>query len=271
MDQQGQPKGDLMKHIFLSYASDDKELAGAMTELIESKGARCWIASRDIAAGEEWSQAIVNAIVKSRLVGVVVSAAASASVHVLREVHQAVQRGIPLCPLRLDGAEATGGLDYYVSTCQWLNVDSREPAHAATALVSQFSQLALTAESDVGRTAENLNPRVRPYYCLVHSEHVVPLCRTRFTIGRSRDCDVTLDDVKASRSHCSLNWVEELGTYSLVDHGSLNCVVLNGEKVHAARPLAVGDRFVVGSTAFQFDALKNQALDTRQAIEARLK
>src|SRR4051794_5093924 len=53
--------------IFISYSSKDKAIADACCAVLEAKDLRCWIAPRDILAGQEWSESIVLGIEQSRL------------------------------------------------------------------------------------------------------------------------------------------------------------------------------------------------------------
>jgi hypothetical protein len=46
--------------VFLSHSSADKATAQAVLEGLEGRGIRCWIAPRDIAAGSEYGQEIVE-------------------------------------------------------------------------------------------------------------------------------------------------------------------------------------------------------------------
>jgi hypothetical protein len=71
------------------------------------------------------------------------------------------------------------------------------------------------------------------------------------TIGRSRECDVVLDDAGISRRHAQLTpgpqgWLVE-------DLGSTNGVRVNGEPLRGARPLTPGDRVELGSTEVVFE------------------
>jgi hypothetical protein len=71
------------------------------------------------------------------------------------------------------------------------------------------------------------------------------------TIGRSRDCDVVLDDAGISRVHAELRPVS--GVWQIEDLGSTNGVTLNGRQVRGAQPLASGDRLELGSTEALFE------------------
>jgi len=76
--------------VFLSYATADKATADALVAGLERNGIRCWIAPRDIPAGSEYGQQIVDAVKGSRVFLLVFSSAANASPHVRREVERAV-------------------------------------------------------------------------------------------------------------------------------------------------------------------------------------
>lgn len=72
----------------------------------------------------------------------------------------------------------------------------------------------------------------------------VPLER-RLLIGRSRECDITLDDPYVSRAHCT---IEVNGSHALVDATrALNQIRVNGRDVEAAA-IAPGDGWIVGTT-----------------------
>lgn len=66
-----------------------------------------------------------------------------------------------------------------------------------------------------------------------------------FVIGRSDECQLSLDDPLVSRKHAVLR-VRHDGV-SLEDLGSRNGVLLNGAKVHGERELEGSDRIVIGS------------------------
>src|ERR1700730_4643456 len=53
-------------HVFISYASQDAAVAGALVEALERHGVGCWIAPRDVKAGALYADAIVRAISGAR-------------------------------------------------------------------------------------------------------------------------------------------------------------------------------------------------------------
>ena len=77
-----------------------------------------------------------------------------------------------------------------------------------------------------------------------------PCCRAAALIGRSRDCDVTLEDPNASRRHAELR--NEDGHWIVTDLGSTNGVKVNGRKVEQA-VLQPGDELSFGLAQLRFE------------------
>ena len=80
---------------------------------------------------------------------------------------------------------------------------------------------------------------------------VVPLASDRVLIGRSRECDVRVDDGNVSRRHAELNRDADTG-WSVVDLGSTNGTEVNGRRIAKRTPLEDGDRLAVGGTELVF-------------------
>jgi hypothetical protein len=76
------------------------------------------------------------------------------------------------------------------------------------------------------------------------------LSGSRVLIGRSRDCDVTLDDPNVSRRHAELR--NEDGHWVVADLGSTNGVKVNGRRVEQA-VLQPGDELAVGLARLHFE------------------
>jgi hypothetical protein len=71
----------------------------------------------------------------------------------------------------------------------------------------------------------------------------------RVVLGRSRECDVRIDDPNVSRRHAEL--LQEGATYWLVDLDSTNGTELNGRRVTRAK-LSDGDRITLGGAEVVF-------------------
>ena len=71
------------------------------------------------------------------------------------------------------------------------------------------------------------------------------------TIGRSRECDIVLDDAGASRRHAEIR--PDHAGWALHDLASTNGVRVNGRAIHGVQPLRQGDRVEIGSTEIVFE------------------
>lgn len=67
-------------------------------------------------------------------------------------------------------------------------------------------------------------------------------------VGRDQACDIFIPDPHISRKHLSIDVVGD-GTITVIDLGSTNGMVVNGERVPSAI-LHAGDAFTVGQTTF---------------------
>src|ERR1700681_499458 len=106
--------------VFLSYAAADKTAALALLAGLEGNGVRCWIAPRDIPAGSEYGQEIVEAIKACRIVVVIFSASANTSPHMRREVERAVSAQTIIVPFRIENVVPTGAMEYALGNTHWL-------------------------------------------------------------------------------------------------------------------------------------------------------
>ncbi|HVK03268.1 MAG TPA: toll/interleukin-1 receptor domain-containing protein, partial [Armatimonadaceae bacterium] len=128
--------------VFISYSSRDKEAADAIVAALERDGISCWIAPRDIQPGVEWSQAIVEAIRACRLLLLIFTPHSNESPQVLREVERAVSLRVPILPFRVQDAELTASMEYFISVAHWL-IATTPPleAHLPNLLVAVREQM----------------------------------------------------------------------------------------------------------------------------------
>jgi hypothetical protein len=75
------------------------------------------------------------------------------------------------------------------------------------------------------------------------------ISKRRVVIGRSRDCDIQLEDANVSRRHAELR--QEGATYWLIDLDSTNGMEVNGRPTRRAK-LSDGDAVTIGSTELVF-------------------
>jgi hypothetical protein len=70
-------------------------------------------------------------------------------------------------------------------------------------------------------------------------------------LGRSRECDIVLDDAGVSRRHARIRPAGD--GWAIEDLRSTNGVLLNGQPLHSVHPLHPGDRIELGSTEVAFE------------------
>jgi hypothetical protein len=107
--------------VFISYSSHDKVVADSMCATLESRKIRCWIAPRDMPPGKPWPVALIEAIGKSRVFVLILSDGSNDSPQVIREVREAMDKGIPAIPFRIDNIEPSKEMGYYIKGVHWLD------------------------------------------------------------------------------------------------------------------------------------------------------
>jgi TIR domain len=127
--------------VFLSYSSVDFLQAMATARHLETSDVGCWIAPRNIGAGESYPDAIMRGITNCKILVVLVSDSSNASPQVQREVERALNRGATIIPLRIQNVLPTSAMEYLLATCQW--IDAYDPAFDAAlcTLTNRIEQL----------------------------------------------------------------------------------------------------------------------------------
>jgi TolB-like protein/Tfp pilus assembly protein PilF len=125
--------------VFVSYASSDSEFAGRLCAGLEAQGLRCWIAPRDVRAGESYAAAIVQAINSCRALVLVLSSGAVESPHVLREVERAASKRRAIIAVRLGSVVLPPELEYFLSANQWLEAGGGHAEAVVPGLVAALA------------------------------------------------------------------------------------------------------------------------------------
>lgn len=110
-----------MHRVFISHSNQDAEAAGRILAALEADGVPCWIAPRDIMAGEQWAGSIVRAIEESQAVLVVFCEASNGSPQVAREMELAVSNHKRLIPVRVADVRPTHDMQYFLGVSHWVD------------------------------------------------------------------------------------------------------------------------------------------------------
>jgi hypothetical protein len=111
--------------VFISHAYKDRSVAEAICEKLESAGLRCWMAPRNISAGEDWTKAIRNAIESARALVLVFSDNANGAPHIEREIANAFYTGRAIISFRLTTALPRREFLFYLSDARWYDAASQ--------------------------------------------------------------------------------------------------------------------------------------------------
>lgn len=107
--------------VFISYPGKDRTVADAVCAKLEENKIRCWIAPRDIPAGKNFAESIIDAIDISKVFVLIWSINTNSSEHILTEINQAFNQGIPIIPFRIQEVEPTSAMRYYFGRTHWLD------------------------------------------------------------------------------------------------------------------------------------------------------
>ena len=108
--------------IFVSYSSKDSRVADQICAALEAKGLACWIASRDVNPGENFGEAIVNAIRAAKLMLLVFTQNANNSDEIKKELVLAGHNRLIVVPVRVEDVVPGGAFAYELATRQWIDL-----------------------------------------------------------------------------------------------------------------------------------------------------
>lgn len=91
-----------MSHIFISYSRKDTKVVEQFVESLRKQDFIVWQDVSNISAGDQWHQALLDAIDQTAAVLVFWSQAASHSQYVKEELDRAIQQGKRIIPVWLD-------------------------------------------------------------------------------------------------------------------------------------------------------------------------
>jgi hypothetical protein len=108
--------------------------------------------------------------------------------------------------------------------------------------------------STAGRLAEPLEERARTRaqtaLLLMDGKRLV-VGPAGVTLGRSRQCDVVLNDPNVSRRHAEIR--PRGGSWVLTDLGSTNGCRINGRRIDGSEVIRSGDKLELGETSLTFE------------------
>ncbi len=114
--------------VFISYSTEkgdstksDLPVAEKICSALESKGIRCWMAHRDILPGGDWLNAMIDAVMQSKVMILVFSSITNKSSWVVQEVTRALRENITIIPFKIENVSPMKGLRALEDRCQWMD------------------------------------------------------------------------------------------------------------------------------------------------------
>lgn len=129
-----------MSEVFISYSTEDSNIANAICHVVEENSIKCWMAPRDITGGRNYASEIVKAIKDVKIVLVIVSEKSSKSQHVLNEINIAVENSKIILPFKIDASSVKDEFSYYLNKTHWIDAFP-EPQSLFSILVKNISVL----------------------------------------------------------------------------------------------------------------------------------
>jgi predicted ATPase len=109
-------------HVFLSYASADRERALEIAEALQAAGIRTWIDRTGISGGSAWAETIAAAVRSRSVLAVLCSQQSVASRNVRQELQLAWDHGKPIVPLLMEPMTFPDGVAFFLQGTQWLEL-----------------------------------------------------------------------------------------------------------------------------------------------------
>ena len=126
--------------IFISYSSKDKHTADAVCHKLEENGLRCWIAPRNIHAGKNYAEQIMDGLKSAKIVVLIFSKNSQESVFVNNEIDTAFSNNKPIISYKIDETLPENKMGFFLKNKHWLDAYPNPEEHFQT-LITDASRL----------------------------------------------------------------------------------------------------------------------------------
>jgi TIR domain len=146
--------------IFVCFSSKDDSAARDVVRRLEARALKCWISSRDVRPGQNYQEAIVEALQTAKIIVFLLSEFSNSSGEIRKELSLASSFGAAVIPLRLTAVMPTGALRYELATRQW--IDAFPDREEALDRVADAAHQVLTGGADGAEDESAAPDRVAP-------------------------------------------------------------------------------------------------------------
>jgi TIR domain len=136
--------------IFICFSSKDEATAREVVEFLELEGLKCWISLRDVPAGQNYQENIVQAIEGAEGIVFLFSGNSNASGEVKKELSIGASLDRPVFPLRLVPVTPSGALRYELAIRQWIDLfpDKQRALRKLAETIKKTAVISATGERD---------------------------------------------------------------------------------------------------------------------------
>lgn len=110
--------------VFISYSTENSNVANEVCEFLENNGNACFIAPRNIRTGFSYAEEIMRGIDEADVLILLLSKASNESPHVLREVERSVNARVPIITCKIEEVELSKSFEYFLMPFQWLDMEA---------------------------------------------------------------------------------------------------------------------------------------------------
>lgn len=111
-----------VSHLFVCFSSKDETVAREVVESLEADDLKCWISLRDVLPGQNYQEAIVQALESASGIVFLFSEHSNKSQEIRKELSIGGSINVPVFPLRLSPIAASGALRYELAIRQWIDI-----------------------------------------------------------------------------------------------------------------------------------------------------
>lgn len=137
-------------YVFISYSSQNQQVADSFRQFLIEEGIACWMAPYDIPAGSKYGQIINDALENCSGLLLILSEASQKSQFVSRELERAVAYNKPIFPVQIEMLMLNSEFKFFIGGSQIVGISdvSRKSAERDRLISVLDALLGKKAESD---------------------------------------------------------------------------------------------------------------------------
>lgn len=195
----------MMHDVFVSFKSEDKEIAEKICDDLGAKNVSCWISSRGIRGGQNYQEEIVKALLGSSVMVLVFSSAADKSDEIAKELSLASKYKKFVIPVRIEDFKPGIKYEYEMATRQYIDLfDNWEKKidQLSTDIKSMMSNIAEVGQK-IGQQEHDVknDKKYRDMLTMAYSDGVISPQERNFLIQTAKELGLTAEQANELEEH----------------------------------------------------------------------